>query len=284
MLEIYYAGGAGGHFLLHLILLSNKHICSFVDYPVLNDSQFPHIFNTVFNKQWNIQDRWKDTECDVDNNETLKLPTLRHKLVQLNCFFNDPVMFLNSQEHIETTANTTISITPSSSLHRELIKFKIRKNIPNDIRTVTINAWNKFYADIRDSKWPDIEFDSCNLLPWKIKNEIVNEYLLSDSQTRLYNKSNDVDLKLFYTKYIESRYCTTETGNIIASEIDASNRIGIATELSKITTHNFSIDDIVRTKGNNVCTALNIPHTHKHTAFVEQWVNLHPLHIRELLC
>lgn len=282
MLEIYYAGGTGGHFLLHLILLSNKHICSFVDYPVLNDAQFSDAFGNVFNKQWNILHHWKDTEFAVDNEATLKLRTSLYKQVQLNCFFNDATAFLKLHEHINSTTNTTISITPGALLHRELIKFKITREVVEDSREVTIKLWNVFYANIKDVEWPNIEFDSCNLLSWKIKNEIINEYLLG-SRPRLYNKFNDIDLKLVYASYVKSHYCTTVNDNIIDSEIDAANRIGIAHELSKITTHNFSINDVVRTKGKNVCDALNIPHTQHHTSFVEKWVSLHPLHIRKLL-
>jgi hypothetical protein len=76
-IHIYYYGGCGGFFVLHLLLLSEKYKCIF-------HSNFD--FNDVFKFQWyskiwsdeNVTS-WKVLEYQVNNNETKK-SNLEHKL------------------------------------------------------------------------------------------------------------------------------------------------------------------------------------------------------------
>jgi hypothetical protein len=71
-LNIFYVGGNGGFFLLHLLLLSQEYACE-LEQPKLGsfDSWFKHFKECIYPLQWDVNDGWKNNENWPDNMKTL---------------------------------------------------------------------------------------------------------------------------------------------------------------------------------------------------------------------
>jgi hypothetical protein len=72
-LNLFYIGGHGGFFFLHLLILSGKYACKF--YPDSGDAEYVDWFNnfkqTIYSKQWAPSNEWKQNESFPDNRSTL---------------------------------------------------------------------------------------------------------------------------------------------------------------------------------------------------------------------
>lgn len=72
-LNLFYVGGHGGFFLLHLLLLSRKYACVFFNEHHYGsfDSWFLNFKENIYPTQWNQTDEWKRNEVYPDNETTL---------------------------------------------------------------------------------------------------------------------------------------------------------------------------------------------------------------------
>jgi hypothetical protein len=62
-LNLFYIGGHGGFFLLHLLLLSKEYACMFFDdHHDSYDSWFSNFKENIYKKQWAPSDEWKKNE------------------------------------------------------------------------------------------------------------------------------------------------------------------------------------------------------------------------------
>jgi hypothetical protein len=72
-LNLFYLGGHGGFFFLHLLLLSREYACMFFDdhYHDSYDSWFTNFKENIYKKQWGPSDEWKKNEIFPDSELTL---------------------------------------------------------------------------------------------------------------------------------------------------------------------------------------------------------------------
>jgi len=263
-------------------------MCFFADFSFKHERDFKGIFTNIFKKQWNIHNEWKNTEFIVNNTNTYNVSTNIYTPIHFECFFNDLTSFNNKKEHIIKTSNKTVSVYANSKLHKEMVKYKIPYTASQiNYHEIIPELWNKFYNDIKDGSWPnDVPYHKCNDLPREIKNDIITTHILPRSNaTRSVVGccSVSIDLKIIYSAYVKSDYYINTQKSLIEQEIDLSNRFVINEKLSKVVNRTFDINEIVETKGLNVCQELNIPYFETHSMFVDKWVKLHPPHIQELL-
>ena len=184
-INLAYSGGSGGCLLLHLLLLSGKFYCNFVNKTIPQ----------VIAEQWNIKNPnfWKNHESWPDNKLTHDSVTNLNKIY----FYCNPEIELKVGEY----SNYTVMIyTDYDSQHR-LAKYK-RANWyfmttgdysdSHDISSLT-QGWVIHYNRIRDSTWPDcLQFKDVYNLPIHIQEEILSnphtdKYLATINPTSLFN-------------------------------------------------------------------------------------------------
>jgi len=136
MIDLYYSGGSGGNFLLHLILLSKQHICSFNGYPPSTDDNFNEIFADVFNTQWDILENWKDSEIIPDN---VVVSSKIFTPISFTCLFCNIDKFVKVKPHILARSNTSISVYANPVLLDKLVRYKINTHNKHDAIAGVIN-------------------------------------------------------------------------------------------------------------------------------------------------
>lgn len=85
-LNIFYVGGNGGFFLLHLLLLSQEYACGF-KHPALDgyDSWFNYFKECIYPLQWEVNDGWKKNENWPNNIKTLLMENYGKPKIFFTC-------------------------------------------------------------------------------------------------------------------------------------------------------------------------------------------------------
>jgi hypothetical protein len=266
MIGLYYPGGAFGHFLLHLILLGKKHGCVYKD-------SVP--FAEVYAKQWDITGKWKNTEFEVDNNRINEVTELI-PVEMISVFENQN--YKDIVAHIKNANFPTYSTHLDEDLHEMMIRHKILNPSP---ASLDVNAeWDSFYNRVKHRDWPNIPFVECNQLHDSVKNRIIGSWLFPKSSI-INGASND--LQYLFAKRTEQQHFEQCYLDEVEKRLSLANRMKIAKEIYNAVDINIDLKDIIATQGQSVCEHFNIPHTNEHIALVKKWVQLHPLHIKEIL-
>jgi hypothetical protein len=155
-INLFYSGGSGGFFCLHLLLLTEYFYCIFD-----NDK---HDFEEIFQNQWNIKSipTWKTSEIWPNNSATAKSNITRK--IYFTC---------NKERDWEQFPGTKIVLYTDIETQCFLAKTKRANWFVNR----TDKQFTETYNNIRGYNWPDCnsikEFDN---LPQHIKDECINNF------------------------------------------------------------------------------------------------------------
>lgn len=157
-LNLFYYGGSGGFFALHLILLTGQFECKF--------NQLDLDFGKVFESQWKIKSmtNWKVTEFPPDNAKTL-VSDIQNK-VYLTCNDFKKWSILPGKKIVLYT-----DIDTQWYLAKNKKAFWFKESGYDSV--VSIQTYNKIKGD----NWPSCEtYEQFMKLPELIYNECVNDF------------------------------------------------------------------------------------------------------------
>lgn len=240
-ISLYYSGGSGGFFALHLILLAGEHECKFD-----NDVSFDEIFAT----QWNIMPgHWKANEA-WPNNELTAKSAIKNK-----------VYFYCNQFEVKSTTGKKLLIYTDLATQVEL-SFMKGANWFNyeDRRLITM------YYDIKgDAAWPDIvDADDIYSLPTDIKAEFftranLNLYEDINLQIKLRDKQTLVQQILPYSIEYNGDTVDKSLTNLLVDP----------------TIIKVKLQDIIITNGAALYNALELTQSAASNKFVDDYIELH---------
>lgn len=161
-INLFYSGGSGGFFCLHLLLLTDQCHC------VLGNNV--QTFEQVFQQHWNISDisSWKDSEAWPDNVATQQSKITRK--VYFTCNNVHQWQRLPGKKIVlYTDIETQCALAKAKHAHWFIDR--------------TDQQFADVYNSIKGIDWPDCnsvaEFDT---LPQAIKDECVNRFYLFPQQ------------------------------------------------------------------------------------------------------
>jgi hypothetical protein len=158
---IFYYGGSGGFFALHLILLSNVYKCVF--------KGLDQDFENIFDRQWNItvQAAWKKHETWPSN-----LLTQSSSFTNKIFFYCDPTYdefynFDGKKIVVYTDFETQFALSKAKNAY-----FFNKQDVVNESLSQSFTA---FYNTVRDPSWPDCSsISDFYLLPSVIQAECID--------------------------------------------------------------------------------------------------------------
>lgn len=162
---IFYYGGTGGFFALHLLMLSGEFNCVW-------DSDLQD-WETIYHRQWNIKNtgEWKNTETWVNNTLTQSSDFPRKVYFVVNPIPEDYCRYDATRVVVFTDADTQWA----NSMVKKCFLFTHQSvtEKANELFTLT-------YNNIRGTTWPDVASAAdFSTLPEDIKDEILSVYNLS---------------------------------------------------------------------------------------------------------
>jgi len=256
-IKLCYFGGSGGHFLLHLLLLSDNFFCRFKKDLTINQ---------ILDYQWNITDptKWKSTEIWPANKLTKELETEKRKLY----LFCNPSL----PETSEYTGNTVLLYLDKAS-HIEMMRYKqanyfyVTQTFMEYYRT-ELSIWRQHYDNLKDPSWPNCTGpNGFKNLPQCIKDELLQnpytfKYLNFDKwPPRDPNKvSDEIDCLL------SRKGPVMNDGTEVLPEVyDFSKFCDICINLRDVVNNPNQLSYIT---GNNI--------NKKQLRLLNHWVSLHP--------
>jgi hypothetical protein len=254
-LSLHYAGGSGGFIALHLILLTKKYFCSFLDTPFINEKNFDKNFAKIMDDHWNISslNSWKLSEWQPVNENTEIASTSRNKI------------FFHCSNYIcEHNAETILIYTDIKS-QNSLAKLKKSywyTAIPSPTHRL---IWQNYYNSIKAEHWgedADLTVDF-NSLPKYQQDEIL-AIMPAEPKPVRFARDEPVNLNedAILTNYIE---------------LDNGIRVLPAVaDFYKKADHKILLQDIINTKGKALTDSLNIEHNEEQVKLVNRWISLHP--------
>jgi hypothetical protein len=161
-LNLFYHGGSGGFFTLHLLLLTGHYDCKF---------RIPQPFSQAFSTQWNISsiDAWKSSEVWPHNDKTM-CSDIEHKIYftcgDVKKFLEWPGKKIVIYTDIDT--QMVMSISKKAAWFREEdLEIKRERNQRNFVCA---------YNSIKAEEWTDCEsIEQFNELPSHIRDECINK-------------------------------------------------------------------------------------------------------------
>lgn len=252
-ISIFYYGGTGGFFALHLIMLSKYYNCVWK-----SDTQDWH---KIFDQQWNIQssELWKKQETWPDN-ELTKTSTYPRKIY----FYINP-----TREIFDSAVGSRVVIFTDRETQwaQEISKrcFHFCNTNPTEYADY---SFTQAYNSIKSDNWPNIcRISDYHLLPDTIKDEIENIFNMG------WIKSVDSVLDEAKNNFLPGvMYQGIDIFRAYKDDIDISQA-----------DVNFTQQELVITRGKCLYDALHIPWEQQCANFTEHYLNLHPEKLKQRL-
>jgi hypothetical protein len=249
-IKLFYFGGSGGFFCLHLLLLTNKYHCKF--------QGLDQNFENILQKQWNISDvsKWKSYEHEPDNSATFKSNLLNKVYFARNTI--DNIAQYSGKLIVLYTDIETQWFLSRTKRAFWFMDFDDAKMI-NDINLNFVYCYSQVKAD----NWPECNsIQEFNSLPDWIKNECFEKFkfdqfwdfgdLSIDTQLNKHRNSMSI---LYKGQKI---YQPLMTDNII-------NQADIVVKLQ----------DLIKTNGEILFEQLGIKGNQRCTDFIKLWLSKH---------
>lgn len=244
---IYYYGGSGGFYALHLLLLGNYYKC------VMHG--VTQTLDDIIARQWRISDihEWKANETWPDNASTLA-SDFAHKVF----FICNP-----EPEDLEKYPGTKIIIYTDTDTHWDFVRakrcFLFYKKSDDIISGYLENEFLTLYATVRGDDWPDVSnISDYHLLPTWIKDELKEKFRFElDIRKLMMYPFNYRGIDI-YEKY--------ETILNISQE-----------------QYCFSLQELVQSRGQKLYQALELPYPDSCNKLTERYRNIHNAEMRKHL-
>jgi hypothetical protein len=248
--KLFYFGGSGGFFCLHLLLLTGIYNCKF-----RGDDQN---FENIFKKQWNITDikKWKSTETWPDNDATMT-SDLNNKIYYI-C--ND-YEFLPNKYHGKT-------IVLYTDIETQCYLAMTKNAWLNCFKDQTNNSLLNYYKNVKAQEWPDMnnihEFKN---LPDKIKEECLNRWKFNELWP-INDLTDQPVLSSYGVPYKNEKIFHKLVTERIFDQADIV----------------VKLQDLIKTNGDILFDRLGIKGNSRCKDFVELWLNKHtPEQLKYLL-
>jgi hypothetical protein len=251
-IHLFYYGGSGGFFGLHLLLLAGQHNCIF--------KHGTQDFDRIIKHHWNIQtiEEWKKSEIWPDNGLTRN-----SKLVNKVYFTCNP-----TEDEFNSCKETKIVLYTDFDTQWNLAKSKNAFWFADGLTVRGIrDIWLATkYREIKSDTWPNCNtVDKFNNLPQHIKDECItvwkfDEFINMDSFMNLFLDSQ----RVLYNK----EYIFADLKNVI--DIDQADV-------------KVKLQDLIKTKGEILFEQLGIQGNEKTRNFVDMYVQLHTQEQQDLL-
>lgn len=269
--SLYYYGGSGGHFCLHLLLLAGKYNCFFI-----SGDNFSDVFkNQWYSKQWNNNNIkfWKTTEARVDNQKTIQ-SAIENKLF----LFPNPTKYQFAISGTKIIIYTDIVTQFYMAWNKRACWFNdmvpIEENnkiYSSSYRKTLDEIYRLAYIDIRESSWPDsTSIDHFKKLPVHVQKKILDHWQIDNV-----DDENIFLLKKLHEKFIESQ-AILWNGDLIDKRLLEEIDIESADVVVKQ-------QDIIKTNGKALFDQLGLIGNSATDKLIKDYVDLHPPELKELL-
>lgn len=248
---IFYYGGCGGFFALHLLMLSGEFQCVWD-----SDSQD---WDDIFQKQWQVKQitNWKNTETWVDNTQTQASD------------FPRKVFFVVNPTAADFDRFNAVKVVVFTDADTQWLTSTVKQCFLFTHQTMSDKATELFiqsYNNVRGADWPTVnQASDYQNLPDSVKQEISDVYGLDwlaseDSIINHYRKE------------------TLPTVNYQGIDIfeKYKNIIDIAAA-----DFNFLQQELVQTQGRCLYDALGLTWTPACADFTEKYISLHSDSLKE---
>lgn len=246
-LVLYYYGGAGGFYALHLLLLSGHYKCVFH-----GESQD---LTDIMERQWNIHDiaQWKKTETWPKNKST-ETSDIPHKVFMI-C---QP-----KPEDLAKFPGDTLIVYTDADTHWDIVNTKNCGPFAGYDHQYYKNVhFVNMYNDVRADGWPNVtDLSDYDTLPDHIKVELQESFKYTPES---------VDLRdiLFPT----TKYHDTDIYEKYQTVLDIKNKKYV-----------YSLQELIRSQGEVLYQDLGLDFNSECQKFTEHYVSLHPEHLRRRL-
>lgn len=250
---IFYYGGSGGFFALHLVLLSDVYKCIF-------EGQ-EQDFETIFERQWNItvQASWKKQETWPNNSLTRSSSFLNKIFFYCNPTHDDFYNFDGKKIVIYTDFDTQIALCKAKHAGMFVKEDVINKSLER--------SFAAFYSAVRDQSWPDCP-------------TVSDFYLLSQD---IQDECIDVHGGLSCVDYNEQE-------KIFKQQMSLSLSDGTAVDKNLLTTidindadHAVMLQHLIATSGKVLYDKLNLVYNKRCKQFTDHYLSLHTAEQQQLL-
>lgn len=267
-INLFYYGGSGGFFCLHLLLLTGEYRCKF-------SGQEQDIEN-ILQKQWNINDhsKWKSHEIWPNNNITFA-SDLTNKIY----------FICNSKEMFEELPGRSVVLytdietqwflarskraawfnfnDPENHKFSFILGPNLFASSESDMEKFIKNKLIHYYSVIKADDWPECKnIGDFSFLPEYIKKECIDCWRFNKHWTF----SNPTREQIFqtYQSLISVEYKDDKILEDLITQIDIE-KASIAVKLQ----------DLIKTKGKILFDQLGIKGNQKTSDFVDMWLSKH---------
>lgn len=265
--NIFYLGSNGGHFCLHLLLLTKQYNCMF-------EKELP--FKKIFTKQWEINsiENWKNTEFHTNNKKTLESALLTNKVFLFCNTYQRHLTFSGCKVLIYTDSKTEWMLSAAKNVgiffpDKNTEEFQ-KKSLPEldvahrRLLEFIINEYN----NIKANSWPDCnQFEDFVNLSDDIKQELVIKW----------DFTNRWDFDRFDSNAMIEKY-TRANSNTYNSDL-----VSITDEMIASSDIIIKLQDLVKTNGNILFEKLGIQGNQQCIDFTNKWLNLHTDELKAMI-
>lgn len=244
---IFYAGGAGGFYILHMLLLSKEFDCSFEDNYTIED---------VFGMQWKpLSDmgNWKDIEIWPDNKATYSMDSNKRKLY-LYCY--------PSKEDIAQFNGVKLFVYMDSFTQFKLMVSKKAGLFRPDVVEKHANKWRTQIWNASEYTKNSSQTQDLSSLPEETAEDLIKRgyHLLLDEKTY-------VD---YYIKYLSA--------NVFGEDVYNWYKV-----FSCDSAINVNAKSVIADCGISLYQNLGIEYTDACKDFTQKYLNRHDDYTRSLL-
>lgn len=242
--NLFYSGGSGGFFCLHLLLLTGRFQCVFE-----GDEQD---FEKIFQSQWAINSElWKSTETKPDNPKTL-LADFPNKIYRVCSNIDEWKKYPGKKILLYTDIDTQWFLAKTKNANWFVDEYNIVNRFNSEFKTT--------YNNVKSDVWPECNsIEDFKKLPNDIKHECIE--LFGFDQYWDFNKPDTIYslLSARSKKYKEDYVYHSLVDEDMFSQAEII----------------IKLQDLIKFKGETLFNQLGISGNDKTRKFVEQWLSLH---------
>jgi hypothetical protein len=254
-ITLNYFGGSGGYFALHLLLLTDQYHCIFE-----GEEQD---FKQIFQNQWNIREKWKDSEIHPDNNKTF-ISNIVNKLY----FCCNPTL-----TELDKFPSKKIILYTDIETQMVLAKYKnaYLYTRPEDaVNNIIKQQFIMQYDSVRADNWPIVDqLTDFNLLSDDIKQECASIFQINNPMGYRF-PSGEHDLLDCYKHNMSVLYKDDLIFNYILPFIQKADIV-------------VKLQDLIKTNGEVLFNQLGILGNSKIKDFIDMYIQLHGVKEQKVL-
>jgi hypothetical protein len=242
--NLFYTGGSGGFFCLHLLLLTGQYQCIFE-----GEEQD---FEQIFQKQWNIgPNLWKSSETKL-NNPATAVSSFSNKIYRVCGNVGEWQKYSGIKVVLYTDIETQWFLAKTKNANWFVNETNMIQQLDTEFAIV--------YNNIKGSDWPECSsISNFNKLPNFIKDECLNLF-----QFEKYWDFNAADPIL---SLLIARSAKYNNNNVHYKLVEKCifDQADIVVKLQ----------DLIKTNGEILFSQLGITSNDRCTEFIQYWLSLH---------